>query len=249
MSIKSGLLLFIVLALTLSACTRAASSAPLSTATPRANFPQPVSTSGMNAIEIAGTQTAVATAGLLPIPTSAAGVGTEVATQVGGAVPTFTPLAGVNQTPVVSGATQANTPLPSPTTGNLPTAIISTPMPYVTSAPVTNPGTYVLHEGEFPYCLARRYNVNPQDLLSLNGLSSNQSYYAPGTSIRIPTNGNVFPGPRALKAHPAQHVVISGETIYSIACDYGDVDPMAIASANGLNGSYSLTTGATIQIP
>jgi LysM repeat protein len=248
MSKKSGLILLIVLALTLSACTRAASTAPLATATPNANFPKPVSTSGMNAIEIAGTQTAVATAGLLPIPTSAAGIGTEVATQAGGAVPTFTPLAGVNQTPV-GGSDQVNTPLPSPTTGNLPTAIISTPLPYVTSAPVSNPGTYVLHQGEFPYCLARRYNVNPQDLLSLNGLNSNQSYYSPGASIRIPTNGNAFPGPRALKAHPTQYTVVYGDSIYSIACDFGDVDPMAIVSANGLSGSYALTTGAIIQVP
>ena len=73
----------VLLALTLSACTRAASSAPAATATPKTNFPKPVATTGMNAIEIAGTQTAVATAGL-PMPTPAAG------TPAPGTNPTFT---------------------------------------------------------------------------------------------------------------------------------------------------------------
>lgn len=245
MSMKYVRILFVVLALTLSACTRAASSAPLATPTPKANFPKPVATSGMNAIEIAGTQTAVATAGL-PMPTSAGSAAGTPSTPASGAVPTFTPLAGVNLTPVGNQPTA----LPSPTGGVVPTAIVNnTPLPQVTSGPINKPATYSLHEGEFPYCLARRFNVDPEALLKLNGLSSGQSYYAPGTSISIPQSGGTFPGTRALKAHPAQYVVTSGDTIYSIACEFGDVDPLGIVSANGLSGSYSLTTGTTIQVP
>ena len=243
MSKKYVRILFVVLALTLSACTRAASSAPVATPTPKANFPKPVATSGMNAIEIAGTQTAVATAGL-PMPTSVGSAAGTPNTPVSGAVATFTPLAGVNLTPA-----GGPTALPSPTGGIVPTAIVSTPLPQVTSGPINKPGTYTLHEGEFPYCLARRYNVDPEALLKLNGLSSGQSYYAPGTSISIPQSGGTFPGTRALKPHPAQYVVTSGDTIYSIACEFGDVDPMGIVSANGLSGSYNLTTGTTIQVP
>ena len=239
MSKKIGLIFLVLLALTLSACTRAASTAGGATSTPKVNFPKPVSTSGMSVIEIAGTQTAVATAGL-PLPTSAGtpAAGTSVAA-------TFTPLAGANQT-----QTGSSTALPTPTPAAvLPTAALTTAVPQVTYAPVSNPGTYVLQDGEFPYCLARRFNVNPQELLSLNGLNPNQSYYTPGTTISIPTTGNVFPGPRALLAHPTQYTVRSGDTIYSIACAFGDVDPLRIASANGLSGSYGLTAGATIQIP
>ena len=235
MSKKYILILFVILALTLSACTRPASSAPNATATPKANFPKPVATSGMNAIEIAGTQTAVATSGL-PMPTIA-GVDAGIAT--------FTPLAGVNLTPVNNQPTS----LPSPTVGAAATAILTTPVPLVTAGPISKPSTYVLHQGEFPYCLARRFNVNPDELLSLNGLSSNQSYYAPGTSISIPQSGGTFPGARALRNHPAHYTVIYGDTIYSIACEFGDVDPMGIVSANGLSGSYSLTTGSSIQVP
>jgi len=248
MSKKIVQIFLVVLALTLSACTRAASSAPIATATPKANFPKPVATSGMNAIEIAGTQTAVATSGM-PMPKAA---GTEAATQSQGAIPTFTPLAG-NQTPIATvDATQpvANTALPSPTSADAATAVVNnTPLPQVTAAPIVKPGTYVLHEGEFPYCLARRYNVDPEALLALNGLSSGQSYYAPGTSITIPQSGGAFPGQRALKTHPTSYTVVAGDTIYSIACKFGDVDPMGIVSVNGLTGTYSLTSGSIIQIP
>lgn len=224
--------LILLLALSLSACTRTASSAPLATPTLEANFPQPVATtSGMNAIEVAGTQTAIATAGL-PVPPA---TGNE--TQQPAANPTYTPLAGID-VPAVS------TALPSPTPG----VIINTPIPQP-PAQVGKPASYSLHEGEFPYCLARRFNVNPDELLALNGLSSAQSYYAPGKVISIPQTGSIFPGQRALKAHPAQYVVQFGDTIYSVACLFGDVDPMSIAAANNLGGAYNLTTGTTIQIP
>ena len=236
---KYVLILLVALALSLSACTRAASVAPLGTPSPDANFPQPVATSSMNAIEMAGTQTAIATAGL-PMPTAAgADAGTQVATQAGG-LPTFTPLAGIN--------TPTGDTVVLPTVTTQAPAAANTPVPQ-SSAPISNPGTYSLHEGEFPYCLARRYNVNPDTLLAQNNMSSFQSYYAPGTRVVIPQNGGVFPGPRALKAHPVQYTVRAGDTIYSIACEFGDVDPQGIVSANGLSGAYNLTTGSTIQIP
>jgi hypothetical protein len=71
---------------------------------------------------------------------------------------------------------------------------------------------------------------------------------SPGETLSIPTSGT-FPGPRALLTHPATYTVFGGETVYSIACRYGDVDPMGIAAANGLSSPYTLSPGATIQIP
>ena len=65
----------------------------------------------------------------------------------------------------------------------------------------------------------------------------------PGSHCRIPQSGGTFPGARALKAHPAPYVVQSGDTIYSIACLFGDVDPVNIP------GGSNLATGTTIQIP
>jgi LysM repeat protein len=52
-----------------------------------------------------------------------------------------------------------------------------------------------------------------------------------------------------LKAHPADYTVKAGDTIYSIACDFGDVDPMAIAAANNLQAPYTLKVGDVIRIP
>jgi LysM repeat protein len=134
-----------------------------------------------------------------------------------------------------------STPLPSPTIG---VPVVSTPVPQVVqpTVQISKPASYSLHEGEFPWCIARRFNVDPEELCSLSGISCSQNYYVPGTTLRIPQTGNIFPGTRALIPHPAQYTVRSGDTIYSIACKFGDVDP-----ANVPGGS--LTTGTTIQIP
>ena len=113
---------------------------------------------------------------------------------------------------------------------------------------LTRPATYTLQKGEFPYCIARRYNVNIADLLSLNGLGSG-AVVNPGTTLKIPTSGTWSAGDRALKSHPADYTVKAGDTIYTVACAYGDVDPNAIAIANGLEEPYTLTAGKVIKIP
>jgi LysM repeat protein len=118
-----------------------------------------------------------------------------------------------------------------------------------TSAPVgSRPSSYTLQRGEFPYCIARRFDVDPDALLSLNGLSSGNIYY-PNLTLRIPQSGT-FPGTRALRNHPATHTVASSsDTIYSIACLYGDVDPAAIAQANNLAVGAALTAGQQLSVP
>jgi LysM repeat protein len=49
--------------------------------------------------------------------------------------------------------------------------------------------------------------------------------------------------------HPTNYTVAGGDTIYTVACKYGDVDPMAIAQANGLSSPYTLSAGKVIYIP
>jgi len=111
---------------------------------------------------------------------------------------------------------------------------------------VTRPAEYTLKDGEFLYCIARRFNLNVEDLISLNNLGDAVS---PGTTIQIPQD-SVWPGgSRALQPHPTTHSVLAGETIYSIACDYGDVSPEAIIAVNQLEEPYDLTPGQTINIP
>jgi LysM repeat protein len=104
-----------------------------------------------------------------------------------------------------------------------------------------------LQEGEFVYCLARRFDVDPAQILSLNGLLESTTIYA-GTVLKIPQSGS-FPGARALRNHPTTYTASAGETLYSVACAFGDVDPSAIATANGLSAGATLTAGQTLSIP
>jgi LysM repeat protein len=67
--------------------------------------------------------------------------------------------------------------------------------------------------------------------------------------FKIPQTGNDFPGGRALKSHPTNYTVSSGDTIFTIACQYGDVDPYAIAAANGISSPYNLKSGQNLYIP
>jgi LysM repeat protein len=111
------------------------------------------------------------------------------------------------------------------------------------------PDSYTLKSGEFPYCIARRFDISPAALLNANGLNINSNVY-PGTKLTIPKNAEHFDsGSRSLRSHPANYTVVSGDTVFSIACLFGDVDPRAIEEVNGLSGSYTLNAGQVIKIP
>jgi LysM repeat protein len=138
---------------------------------------------------------------------------------------------------------------PTPLVSINPTATLAVRGTLPTSVPVgSRPASYTLQNGEFPYCIARRFDINPDDLLSINGLSSGNVYY-PNLTLKIPQSGS-FPGTRALRNHPATYTVAaSNETIYSIACLFGDVDPAAIAQANNVSPGAALTSGQQLSIP
>lgn len=139
-------------------------------------------------------------------------------------------------------------------------AFTATPLPPVpptaTAVPQANleptegplPTTYTIQKGEFPFCIARRFNVNQTELLALNGLGLN-SQVVTGTTLKIPQTGNPFVTERSLKDHPAQYTVVSGDTIYTVACKFGSVGPDMIILANNLESPYTLTAGQTLQIP
>ena len=110
------------------------------------------------------------------------------------------------------------------------------------------PDSYTLHEGEFIFCLARRFNILPDDLKTYNGYESGTLLY-PGDTLQIPSDSRAFVGDRALQYHPSNYSVVFGDTLYSISCLYGDVDPRAIAAANDLGVDQVLTPGTVLQIP
>ncbi|OJX44757.1 MAG: hypothetical protein BGO78_07040 [Chloroflexi bacterium 44-23] len=117
----------------------------------------------------------------------------------------------------------------------------------VPTATPGKPTTYTLKDGEFPYCIARRFDVNPGDLLAINNIGGN---VAPGTTLKIPTDSK-WPAEfeRSLREHPGTYTVQAGQTIYEIACLYGDADPDAIIVANSLKEPYTLSAGQVLQIP
>ena len=168
---------------------------------------------------------------------------TQTAMAIGGESPSQETPVPPEETSTAPEATSesAAEPTAEPTQAPVATAI---PVPPPTPG---RPSSYTLLKGEYPYCIARRFDVNPLQMLSLSGLSAGGSY-PPGTVLRIPQSGS-FPAGRSLKSHPATYTVKANDTINSIACDYGDVDPNAIAIANGLSAPYKLTAGQTLQIP
>jgi len=144
--------------------------------------------------------------------------------------------------------TMSESPVDPTATPTLEAVTPSATQPMPTT--ITNrPASYTLQKGEFPYCIARRFNVDPAELLSLNGLANGDVYY-PNLTLTIPQTGNPFPGTRALKSHPATYNVADASlTLYGVACVYGDVDPAAIAQANNLQLTSTLTVGQQLSIP
>ncbi len=232
--ILTALLVFVLA----SACVRAASTPPSSAATPTTGgqIPVPGTTDDvMSQLEQAATQTIVAMQGTPqvqptnpPVEGTPSGQETAAVVQPTAEAPTSAPEAQPTAVPQAAAATTTPIPVPPPTPGK--------------------PSSWTLQTGEFPYCLARRYDVSPDELLRLNGLSAN-SYYYSGMTFKIPQTGSTFPGGRTLKSHPTNYTVNSGDNIYSIACQYGDVDPYAIATANGLSSPYNLNSGQNLYIP
>jgi LysM repeat protein len=221
------ILVILLLAISLAACKRNVPGGE--EATPVTGEPvevlTPAATDVMEQIYLFATQTALALGG----PTGEPGVqvtpGTASAPEATGTVATQV---AVTEPPAAVQPTAAPIQVPPPTPGR--------------------PASYTLKGGEFPYCVARRFNVDPGELLRLNGLTAYSVYYS-GMTLQIPQTGRPFPGNRSLRPHPTTYTVGTGDTIYKIACAFGDVDPDAIAAANGLTKPYNLTPGQVLHIP
>ncbi len=229
-----------------SACTQTYSQAPLGTPTLISTglFVSPFP-SGQDPLQIVanlGTQTALA-AGTAGSTTTTGTPGTPMTATATATGPSLTPTIG---TPITVAVT---TPVPVTVipSGSTVTSQVTVVIPTVSSA---RPASYTLQQGEFPYCIARRYNVDPNELLALNGLFNSQ-IVDPGEVLSIPQTGNPFPGDRALRTHPGSYTVAGDNdtSIYGVACRFGDVFPESIAQANNLSLSTTLTIGQVLSIP
>lgn len=224
--------LAVLLVVGMAACTRSISSSPTKLQPTQENAAEAAATNDlMNQLVQFATQTANAAAG--------GGQASEVDLSA-------TPLPEDQQAePTAETVTEATA-----TAAPEQVAPSNTPQIQVV-VPTATPGlpkTYTLHKGETLYCLARRFNVNPTEMMNLNGIGPN-TLQSPGMVLKIPQTGNSFPGNRAKVSHPTTYTVNAGDTIYSIACIFGDVDPSAIIYANNLAEPYTLTAGQVLQIP
>ena len=144
------------------------------------------------------------------------------------------------------------TPVP-PTETPLPT--LTKPYdPNVTMYGTSNgQTTYTLQEGEDLVCLGRRFDISVPQLLSQNGIETPEEVGVGSTVIlpRTPTRWSMIDGygRRILVLHPAEYIIQSGDTLFSIACSYGDVRPEDIAVKNQLVLGEPLPVGMTIAIP
>jgi len=133
-----------------------------------------------------------------------------------------TPGPTLTHTPVTPGAPTA-TPSPGPSpTGTLPAASIQ----------------HVVRTGDTLYSLARDYNTTVQAIMQANGLGSYIIWI--GQVLIIPVGGALPPG-------PLMHIVLPGETLYSLA-RYYQTTVQAIMWVNGL-WSYMIYAGQPLLIP
>jgi LysM repeat protein len=244
---KKGFLILIVIAVAavmlFSACSRSASPIVLAVPTTMGA----VSTSGASSLS-----TPTPTYITLPETwgtTTAAYVQTAVAMGTFTAVPpSETPQPIATNTQAVATVTSILPGTGIPTVTLMPGITpMTTPVIIVPTATPGRPAKYTLQKGEFPWCIARRFDVNLEQLLSLNGLKEGQ-LYPEGLELSIPQTGS-YGGERARNPHPAKYTVTVDDTFYSIACYFGDLDPSAIAAANGMTVNSKPVTGTILNIP
>lgn len=225
------LLVALILSLSLSACSRALSTPPVPTKQGTLGF----KVQGEPTLNLAmfATQTAIA-----------GGAAPKAVETTAAPAPVEQPTVAATEQPQVGGGAPTSAPASAPSNGgnnNQTTSFEPTP---------GRPATYTLQHGEWPICIARRFNINLGEFFAANGLNMNSRPGA-GTELKIPSGGSWSDanGPRALRAHGSTHTVQANETIYSIACSYGDIDPEGIIVVNGLQSPYTLAAGQSIKLP
>ena len=139
-------------------------------------------------------------------------------------------------------------------TATLVTSPTIAPTATTTPAPITDldvPSNYTLHLGEWPFCLARRFDIDPAALLTANGLTEQQAQnLSVGYKLVIPVDEvGTYGGDRSLRSHPTTYTASGNDTFYSIACAFGDVWPEHIAEANGMDIDEELQGGLQLHIP
>lgn len=175
----------------------------------------------------------------------------------------------VGQRLLVSGTMVSPVYQPKPITSTpiYSTPVYSIPAPNreLQSSPAVGSGQYVVQPGDTVYRLSRRAGYSVSQLMSWNGLSSPQLlrigqrfWLSPPTasvtqsakaqnfqaqSVTTPISRPVTPRTNSSN----YHVVVGGETLYSVARRYG-YTPDEVAAWNGLAPPYTLTIGSSLRL-
>ncbi len=146
-----------------------------------------------------------------------------------------------SSTPTVEEPTETATPVE--TESSVATTPTATPIP-------GGQVEYTVKPGDWIWKIARDYNVDPQDIIDLNGLSD-PSDISPGMVLKIPLSETTTEATAVVGTPVAggvTHVVQPGEWIWQIARTYG-VDPQAIINANNLSDPANIYPGQELIIP
>jgi LysM repeat protein len=116
-------------------------------------------------------------------------------------------------------------------------------------------GQHVVGEGESLYCIARAYGVSPWELAEVNGVGYPYKFNL-GQTVAVPNAPAKLPPGRecARQFEPPQpgcravHVLRTGETLNSVARDYG-VDLPSLAAKNDIYDLNAVTAGQRLCIP
>jgi len=103
-------------------------------------------------------------------------------------------------------------------------------------------GIHIVQYGEYPYLIARKYNISPNDLLEWNGLSEHSKLdygdklwlINPNQAVKKEENVAERETSKTLIPLDFVHEVKYGENIYSIAQKYG-IKPNDLLQWNNLN--------------
>ena len=154
---------------------------------------------------------------------------------------------------VTSAATDAPTFTPRPTFTRTSTA---TPTSTPTATPTPMPVIYVVQSGDTLLSIAIEYDTTVDALLQANDLDEREMIYAgqelviatPAPTAEVPSTllGTGSPTPEPTRF--LTHIVQAGESLTSIATDYGTTVE-AIVAANRIEDPRSLRTGQELIIP
>jgi LysM repeat protein len=159
---------------------------------------------------------------------------------------TAVPTATVTVTPVAQIPT--NTPAPTTASGGPTSASAPTAVP-TSSGGGEGYFEYTVQGGEWVYSIARKFGVDPQDIIDLNNLVDPFTLY-PGDVIKIPSGGDAPAPPSGVDSPQSgtTYTVQLGDNVSTIAAAFG-VTPEAIVAANNLTYPYTLYPGQILTIP